>query len=140
VGYRLRVSLKPDAPPGANRWELQLKTNDPASPMVPLLVEATIQASLTASPGQLQVGSLKVGEAISKFVIVRASKPFKVVAVEGLDADIQADLPSEAAPVQRLTIKCSPTKVGEIRRQLRIKTNLEGEAPVSIIVEGSAVP
>jgi len=47
VGYRIRTALKADAPPGLFKHELVLKTNDPASPLVPVLVEAMIQAPLT---------------------------------------------------------------------------------------------
>src|SRR5208337_4896026 len=39
VGYRLHVTLKPNAPAGTGRWELLLQTNDPGSPTVPVLVE-----------------------------------------------------------------------------------------------------
>ena len=42
VGYRIRATLKPDAAPGHLKQELTLKTNDPTSPTVPVLVEAAI--------------------------------------------------------------------------------------------------
>ena len=38
VGYRLAVTLKADAPAGTSKHDLYLKTNDQASPMVPLLI------------------------------------------------------------------------------------------------------
>src|SRR5262249_45195253 len=41
VGYRLKVTLKADAPVGALKGDVFLKTNDPASPLLPVLVEAT---------------------------------------------------------------------------------------------------
>src|SRR6266851_9622189 len=45
VGYRVEVTLKPDAPTGSLKHEIFLKTNDPASPLLSLLVEATVKAS-----------------------------------------------------------------------------------------------
>src|SRR5205814_8796886 len=50
VGVQLKVTLKADAPPGALKEFVYLKTNDPASPMVPVLVEAHVLASVTVSP------------------------------------------------------------------------------------------
>src|SRR5437868_3497973 len=52
-GYHVKVKLKPDAPAGAHKWELHLKTNDPTGPQVPLFVEATVQSTLSVSPGTL---------------------------------------------------------------------------------------
>src|SRR5262245_31113421 len=46
VGYQLRVTLKENAPAGNLKHELFLKTNDPASPLLPVLLEATVQASV----------------------------------------------------------------------------------------------
>jgi hypothetical protein len=140
-GYHVRVTLKPDAPAGAHKWELLLKTNDPASPHVPLLVEATVQATLSVSPGVLNLGNCKVGDpAQVRRVVVRASKPFKVVAVEGLGEDMQVELPAGAAQQQFVTIKFQPTKAGELRRVLKVKTDLETDAPLTVTVEGMVDP
>lgn len=140
VGYRIRVALKPDAAPGAHKWELVLKTTDPASPLVPVLVEATVRASLAVVPNPLKLNGLKVGEAVTQRVVVRGSKPFKITSVEGLGDGIQADLPANAAAVQILTVKCQPTQAGELRRQLLIKTDLTAESPAAVLVEGTVAP
>ena len=47
---------------------------------------------------------------------------------------------SDPAAVQTVTLKYHPTKPGELRRQLQIRTNLEQEAPATVTVEGSAAP
>src|SRR5262245_32437633 len=80
VGYRVSVTLKPDAPAGVLREELSLKTNDPASPLVPVLVEATIQAPLSVSPTTLSLGNLKVGAPVTQRVMVKGNgSPFRIV-------------------------------------------------------------
>src|SRR5262249_15758284 len=93
VGYQLRVSLKPGAPVGALKGELQLKTNDPASPLVPVLVEAVVQAAVSVSPATLGLGAVKAGETLTRRVVLRGSRPFVVRAVEGAEA---GDLGTEA--------------------------------------------
>lgn len=140
VGYHLRVTLKADAQAGAHKWELLLKTNDPVSPHVPVLVEATVQASLTVVPAAVSMGTLSVGETVLRRVVVRGNKPFKIVAVEGLGDGVQVELPTTAAAVHALTIKCQPTQTGELRRQLIIKTDLGAEAPVTVTVVGAVGP
>jgi hypothetical protein len=140
VGYHLRVTLKPDAPPGPLTKELLLRTNDPASPLVPVLVEATIQASLTVVPSALSLGNAKVGETVSKRVIVRGNEPFKIIGVEGAGDVISVDLPDKADVQQILTIKYQPKSAGEMHQQLKIKTDLPQEAAVTLKVEGTVAP
>src|SRR5579859_4442376 len=83
VGYQIKVALKPDVPAGTHKWEIMLKTNDPASPLVPVLVEATVQAALSVVPNSLNMQALKVGDTATQRVVVRGSKPFKILSIEG---------------------------------------------------------
>jgi hypothetical protein len=140
VGYRLRTTLQPDAPPGLLKHELMLKTNDPASPLVPVLVEAVVQAPLTVKPGVLKLGSPKVGDAVTRSVLVYGGKPFKILAIDGLGDGFQADLPQAAAAVQKVTITYQPPKATEVRRQLLIKTDLPDQGPVAVSIEANPVP
>lgn len=140
VGYRLKVTPKADAAAGTFKWELNLKTNDPASPLVPVLVEATIQAPLDVFPKTVTLDTPKVGEAVTKRVVVRGTRPFKIVAVEGVGEGIEAELPATPAQVQTVVLKVQPAKAGELKRQLKIKTDLEATPPVSVSVEGTVMP
>jgi hypothetical protein len=140
VGYQVAVAIKPDAPAGPLRHEVFLKTNDPASPLVPILVEANIQASLSVAPNIVRLGNLKVGESVTKLVVVRASKPFHIGAIEGQGDGVLVDLPTTANNVQLLKLKFQPVKPGEVRRQLRIKTDLDRESTASVMIEGTVEP
>jgi hypothetical protein len=117
-----------------------LKTNDPASPVVPMLVEANIQASLTIVPSTVALGSLKMGEKVSRRVVVRGAKPFKILAIEGLGEGIEADLPPTAAAVQIVTLKYQSAQACELHRQLRIKTDLDNNTSANVTVEGKVEP
>jgi hypothetical protein len=140
VGYRLRVTLKPDAPPGQLTSKLLLKTNDPASPLVPVLVEATIQAPLTVVPSALSFGNAKVGETLSKRVIVRGIVPFKIMGIEGIGDSFTVELPEKADVQQILTIKYQAKAAGEMHQQLKIITDLPQEAALTLKVEGTVAP
>jgi hypothetical protein len=137
VGYRVKVALKPNAPPGANKWELMLKTNDPASPHVPVLVEATVQAALTVVPNPLNMQVLKVGDTAAQRIVVRGSKPFKIIAVKGTDAELSLEVPAGVAQTHILTVKCQPSQPGDFRRQLQLETELGNE---TITVIGAVNP
>jgi hypothetical protein len=141
VGYQLKVTLKPDAPLGALKHELFLKTNDPASPLVPVLVEAVVGSALTVSPATLNLGAFKADAPLTRRVILKGSKPFRVVAVEGTGDGVElgAAPSAEASPVQTVTFKCQPPRPGEFRRVLKIKTTLQDD-PVAVTIEGTATP
>jgi hypothetical protein len=141
VGYRVAVTLKPDAPVGTLKGDLFLKTNDSASPLLPVLVEATVQSNITVAPEAVSLGTVKVGDTLTRRVVVRGNKPFRVLQVEGLGEGVTLDpAPSStAALVQVLSFKCQFTKAGEFKHEVKIKTDLQ-DAPATLTIDGSAAP
>jgi Protein of unknown function (DUF1573) len=140
VGYKVSVSLKPDAPAGILKGEMFLKTNDKDSPLLPVLVEGNVQAALTVSPKVVRV-TTQVNEERTGNVAVRGNKAFRVLSVEGLGEGITLAnaLPETAAETQRLTFRVKKSEAGDFRRKVQIVTDLQ-KAPVTVIVEGSVTP
>jgi hypothetical protein len=141
VGYRVKVTLKADAPVGALKGDLFLKTNDPASPLLPVLIEGAVQSSITVAPSAVSLGSVKIGETLTRRVVVRGNRPFRILQVEGLSAGITVDPPPNAAAgqVQVVTFKCQLTQAGPFKCEAKIKTDLQ-DAPVTVTIDGSAAP
>ncbi len=141
VGYQVKVTLKPDAPAGPLKQEVHLRTNDPATPLISVLVEANVEASLTVSPSPLPLGAAKVGETLTRRVVVKGQKPFRVVAVDGMGDGLSlgAELSAQALPVQTITFKVQPGRAGEFRRQLRIRTDMQTTA-IPLTIEGIVTP
>jgi hypothetical protein len=139
VGYRFDVTLKPDASPGSFKEEIVLKTDDPGSPTLTAVIEGTIQASLTVAPAKIRNDDLKVGKAKTYNVIVSGSRAFRIVSVEGAGDGITVQRPDSAATRHILPIQIQPANAGDLRRQLTIRTDLDGET-VSVSVEGKASP
>jgi hypothetical protein len=137
VGYKVSVSLKSDAPAGSLKGEMFLKTNDSASPLLPVVVGGNVQASLSASPSVVRI-SAAVNESRSANVAVRGNKPFKVLSVEGLGEGVAlaGELPTAAAETQRLTFEVKKSEAGDFRRKVKIITDLQ-KAPVTVVIEGS---
>ncbi len=141
VGYQVRVTLKSDAPVGPLKADLFLKTNDPASPLVPVLVEANVQSAVTVAPPVLALGAVEVGKPLTRRVVVRGSRPFRVLGVDGTGGGItlEGNPAGTAAPVQIVTFKCQFDQAGDFKRELKIRTDLQ-DVPVSVTIEGTATP
>jgi hypothetical protein len=137
VGYRIEVSLKPDIPPGPFKSKIIVKTNDPATPFFPLNVEGKAQASLAAVPDVVALGTLKPGESIQKLVMVKSTRPFRLLSVEGTGDGVSAALPVNGGPVQVVTITFKPTKAGVVNKQLTFKTDLDKDPQISVKLQGA---
>jgi hypothetical protein len=138
-GYRILATLKADPPIGSFKQEVVLKTSDPAAGVLTFNIVGNVQAGLAVSPSPLVVKDLKVGESQTKKVFVRASRPFRVIAVDGQGDGITVDIPNRQDTTLVLTVSVAPTKAGEIRRQLMIRTDLDGDA-VPLIIEATVEP
>jgi hypothetical protein len=140
VGYRVTVSINSDAPAGSLRHEVFLKTNDLASPLVPILVEANIRASLSLAPKDIALGNLKIGDKVTKKVVVSGAKAFRVVAVEGIGDGLSAQISGTPSTTQIITLVYEPKKAENLIRQLKIKTDMDQATPLAVTVEGSVKP
>lgn len=95
VEYRLRVRLRQEVEPGLLGDTLLLKTNDPDLPQVPVALRGRVLAPLSASPAALFLGVLAPGQKVSRALVIRAAKPFHILAIT---ADGQGFSFSTAAP------------------------------------------
>ena len=138
-GYRIFATLRADAPAGAFRQEVVLKTNDPSAPVLTFNVLGTVQAALSVSPAALSAVGLKVGEAQSKKVIVRGQRAFRIKSIEGLGEGVTADIPDRQDTTMIVTVTLQPTRPGELRRQLKILTDQDGES-ATITIDGDVAP
>jgi hypothetical protein len=138
VGYRVQLGLKADAAPGTYKGEVQLISNDPQSRIVPIPYDITVQPSLAVMPEMSKIGS-KIGATQVRKVLVKASKPFKILSVDGQGDGIVVDTPGISLPVQTLTIKFTPTagQTGTLEKLLTIKTDLDGGSTITAKVEAT---
>jgi hypothetical protein len=138
-GYRLIATVKADAAAGPFKQEIMLKTNDPASPVLTCYISGAVQARLAISPPSLSVTGLRVGESQTKKLVLRADRPFRVTGIDGLGDGITADIPDRQDTTMILSVTIQPTKAGELRRQLTVRTDLDKENAI-IQVQGETAP
>jgi RNA polymerase sigma factor (sigma-70 family) len=139
VGYRVRARLKADAPPGALPQEVRLSTNDPITPILSVPVVGKVQEPLVTAPHGVVI-NLRVGQTASRKVVMRGSKPFRIVAVDGLGEELGAEWAAEAAPLQIIQLRYKAARVGQWKGELRVRTDLGGSAEASITVEATVGP
>jgi RNA polymerase sigma factor (sigma-70 family) len=94
----------------------------------------------TVSPGSVNFGTIRVGDEVIRRVVVRGTKPFRILEVAGLGDDIDAEASVKQAPVQVLQIRYRAAQVGEFKKQLHIRTGLEGQGSLSLTIEGTVGP
>jgi hypothetical protein len=138
--YQVDVTLTANAAPGPISEQITLKTNDPTNPLIQIGVTGVVAAPLELSPNKVRLEAKVGGEPVTQRVLVRAAKPFKVVGVDGATEVLAVELPTTTAalPVQVITVKFAPKQAGVTVYQLRVRTNLEGEASAVLPVEVEA--
>ncbi len=141
VGYRLKVTLKPNAPAGRLSHVVFLRTNDPASGLVPVLVEANVQTPLEVTPAALNLGAVKLNAPLVRRVVLKGNQPFRVVSVEGLGEGVTLGSPLSDTEAGRQTVvfHCRFASAGEAHRTFRIRTTLQDE-PVVVTLDASVGP
>jgi hypothetical protein len=139
--YLVTVALKPSAPPGPIAEQVTLKTNDPHNPLIQVAVTGTVVAPVELAPSKVRMDDIRVGEAASQRVLIRAARPFRVTGVDGAGAGVTVELPAtrDPLPVQVITVKFDPVTPGLVSRDLRIKTDLDGGTGVTLLVEAEGV-
>src|SRR5215213_4125221 len=79
VAYDVLVRLKDTASAGYFNEQLVLVTNDEDNPRIPVYVAGRIVPQISVSPESLLLGEVTQGQQISRKIIVRGKKPFKIV-------------------------------------------------------------
>lgn len=139
VGYTLTAKLDPNAPIGALKHEVLLRTNDPASPVVSALLEANVQAAVTVTPPVLNLGTVQTDTPLIRRVVVRGVKPFKILGVDGTGSGVElgAALSPRAEMVHFVTFKCQFPNAGAFQSKIQIRTSAQDE-PVDVVIDGVA--
>ncbi|HEX4611901.1 MAG TPA: DUF1573 domain-containing protein [Urbifossiella sp.] len=138
--YTVTVALKPNTPPGSLVDQVTLKTNDPANPVIALAVSGAVAVPLEVAPARVRFDPVAAGESVSQRVAIRSARSFRILGVDGEGNGVTVELPSTATPLplQAITVKFDPTRLGRADRELRIRTDLDGGTAVTIPVEAEA--
>ena len=143
ITYDLKAVLDKGAPAGYVREYLWLITNDPRTKEVPVPVEGQVQGAVSVSPSSLFLGVVQPGQKVTKQIVVRGQKPFRIVSVRGDCECLQTTFPKDKEAKSLYLVPVTFTageKTGRITQVVHIETDSGQtvlEVPAYAVVAGS---
>jgi len=132
ISYDLAVHLDEGAPAGYVKDHLILQTNDGGATQIPLLIEGRIVPSITVSPASLFMGVVSSGKTVTKQLVVRSKKPFRILDITCDDESFEFGVPMDDTPklVHLVPVTFLAGKgTGKVNRTIRIQTDLGEMVP-----------
>ncbi|MEE8451524.1 MAG: DUF1573 domain-containing protein, partial [Thermoguttaceae bacterium] len=143
VSYDLLVHLDENAPAGYVKDHLMLATNDGRATQIPLLIEGRVVPSITVSPASLFMGVVASGKTVTKQLVVRGKRPFRILDVTCDDASFEFGVPTDDVPklVHLVPVTFLAGKgTGKVIRTIRIQTDLGEKVPELVAYAVVAAP
>jgi hypothetical protein len=126
VNYDLNVSLDPKAPVGYVNGYLMLVTNDAQRTEFPVLVEGRVDAGVSVSPAALFMGVVQPGQKVTKQLVVKSKKPFKILAINCDDKSFEFDTSAEktAKTLHLIPVTfIAGSDMGKVVKTIKIETD-----------------
>jgi len=127
VTYELLIRLTQDAPIGYIKDQLILVTNDSRARELPVDLQGRVVPDITISPTKLFIGVVHPGQTVTKNLVVRGKKPFKILDVKCPDKSFTIEPSKESKAVHLIPIVFTAGEdAGRIARKISIHTD-QGE-------------
>lgn len=121
------AELADDAPLGAFQRELLIQTNDRRLTTFPIRVAANVTSALQVSPPKFALGDVHTGDAVNQRLVIKGTKPFKILDIQSGIADIQYEASEDAKLVHIVNLILEPTRSlnQEINDYITVKTDFD---------------
>ncbi len=132
VRYDLLVRLDREAPVGYIKDHLMLVTNDSRSSRIPVLVEGRVEAAVTISPASLFMGVVEPGKRVTKKLVVKGKKPFRILSIRCDDESFEfGPVDNQVAKLVHLVpvTFVAGENAGKVNQTIRIETDLGNAMP-----------
>jgi len=142
VRYRLEVQMEAAGPLGPFKEFLVLKTNDPQTSEIFVLLSGRVASEVEVHPPWVWLGVAQPGGTLTKMVVLRGARPFTIRAAAGNLPGVKVDLQEadRAQTIHRLTVRYqAPASPGKHVGVLRIQTDLSQYA-LEIPLQAFIVP
>ena len=136
VWYDLKVRLAPTAPSGYLNDHAILTTNDPGMGQILVQVEGQVRPNVVVSPADLFLGVVHAGQKVTKPLVVRSDKPFRIKSITGDKASFEIPDPaSEAKSVHVVPLTfIAGAEIGKVVKTIHIETDIGGVQATSYAV------
>ncbi len=137
--YELIVRMQPTVPPGFFRDELRLASSDRGGAF-PVLVEGQVLSEVTVTPAPLVLGKLQPGETVTKKLVVRGTRPFRITNVDCDDDCFRFVLSDAAKPLHLVPVTFEAgANPGKVTAKVRLMTDLESGFSPEVIASAEVV-
>ena len=119
--YDLLVRLKESAPPGYLNDQLVVVTNDRAAREIPLLVEGRVVPEISVQP-QFYLGELTVGETVTKQLVIKGKRAFRIVDITCEDGCFSFEKNEEPKKLHIVRVTFTPNHPGRVAQTIHITT------------------
>ena len=141
VAYELLVRLKNSAPAGHFNEQLILVTNDGQNPRIPIYVSGRVVPEISVSPEPLLLGDVAFGEQVSKKLIVRGKKPFRIVSVDCDEDSFRFETDDKSSALHVVEIVFDAKKdVGNVKQTIHIETDLGEKYHATVTAYAKVLP
>lgn len=141
VAYEVAATVRPDTPAGKWYTDIWLKTNNPAMPKLRVPVTIEVEAALSVSPMTVVLGEVKAGTESDRKVIIRGVTPFRITGISGADGQLRVrETNSDSKTVHVLTVTLNPSDPGELRRMIRVHTDMKNGGNIEFNAQAKVVP
>ena len=126
ITYDLKVTVSKDVPVGYLRESVWLITNDQRTKEIPVPVEGQVVGAISVSPSSLFLGVVQPGQSVTKQIVVRGQKPFRIASISADCQCLQATSPKDQEPKSLYLVPVTFTaggKTGKITQTVQIETD-----------------
>lgn len=126
VSYNLLVRLKDSAAAGYFNEQLVLVTNDEQYPRIPMHIAGRVVPEISVAPEPLMLGDVTHGGQITKKLLVRGKKPFRIMSVHS-DAEDCFQFKAGNEPSERHIVEVTfdaKKQAGPMKQTINITTDL----------------
>jgi hypothetical protein len=142
VSYNLLVRLKDTAAAGYFNDQLVLVTNDEQYPRIPMHITGRVVPEISVAPESILLGEVPQGSQVSKKVLVRGKKPFRITSMQS-EADDLFQFKISAEPKERHIVEVifdAKRPAGPVKQGITITTDLGEKYNATLNAFATIVP
>ncbi len=136
VSYQLVVRVDANTPAGYLDDHLMLVTNDARTPQMPVLVEGQVVPSITVSPTSLFMGVVQPGQKVTKQLVIKGKKPFRVMSISCDDKSFEFNTTGAQTPKELHMIPvtfAAGADLGKVTKNIKVVTDAsEGASELAV--------
>jgi hypothetical protein len=132
VSYALKVHIDKNAPAGYLDDHLMLVTNDASGSQIPVEIEGRVLPGIMVSPTALFMGVVQPGQKVTKQLVVKGKKPFRILSIACDDKSFKFDTSKLSAAKELHLVPVTflaGADAGKIVKTIKIKTDQGEMAP-----------